>query len=82
MLFALLFAFAQTAFAQASKVPEAVKMAFAKAYPSADDVDWELEDGHYEVEFEMADDKEMSIVYDANGALLETEVEIPFSIVK
>ena len=79
MLLAALFAFAQTAFTQASKVPEAVKMTFAKAYPNADDVEWELEDGNFEVEFEMSDDKEMSVVYDTNGTLLETEVEIAFS---
>ncbi|MFN0175392.1 MAG: PepSY-like domain-containing protein [Saprospiraceae bacterium] len=79
MLFIALFAFAQTAFSQASKVPETVKMAFAKAYPNADDVEWELEDGNFEVEFEMAEDQEMSVVYDAKGNLLETEVPIPFS---
>ena len=79
MLLAVLFAFAQTAFTQASKVPEAVKMTFAKAYPNADDVEWELEDGNFEVEFEMTDDQEMSVVYDANGIVLETELEIAFS---
>ena len=68
-----------SAFAQASKVPDAVKMAFAKAYPNVDDVEWELEDGNFEVEFEMADDQEMSVVYDSNGALIETEVPVPFS---
>lgn len=79
LLLLALFALAQTAFAQASKVPEAAKMAFAKAYPNADDVEWELEDGNYEVEFEMSDDQEMSVVYDASGNVLETEVEIAFS---
>lgn len=76
MLFVALFAFVQTAFAQASKVPEAVKMAFSKAYPNADDVEWELEDGNFEVEFELTDDKEMSVLYDATGAVLETEVPV------
>ncbi len=79
MLLIALFAFAQTAFAQSQKVPEAAKMAFTKAYPKADDVKWEREKGNFEVEFEMADDQEMSVVYDANGAVLETEVEIAFS---
>ena len=79
MLLIALFAFAQTAFTQSKKVPEAAKMAFAKAYPTADDVKWEMEDGNYEVEFEMADDQEMSVVYNANGAVLETEAEIAFS---
>lgn len=79
LLFVTLFAFAQMTFAQASKVPEAAKIAFQKAYPKADDVKWEVENGNFEVEFEMADDQEMSLVYDSNGTLLETEVEIPFS---
>lgn len=79
MLVFALFAFAQTTFAQSSKVPEAVKIAFAKAYPNADDVEWEMENGNFEVEFEMSDDQEMSVVYNANGGLLETEVEIAFS---
>lgn len=74
-----LIALVQTVNAQASKVPEAVKLAFAKAYPKADDVKWERENGNFEVEFELTDDQEMSVVYDANGTLLETETEIPFS---
>ena len=78
-LLILLLAFAQTAFAQSSKIPEVVKAAFAKAYPNAKDVDWEHENGNFEAEFEMDGDKEMSAVYDAWGALLETEMEISFS---
>lgn len=79
VLFFAFIAVVQTAYAQASKVPEVVKLAFAKAYPNADDVKWERENGNFEVEFELADDQEMSVLYDANGALLETESEIPFS---
>lgn len=79
MLLAAIAFLGQTTFAQASKVPELVKSAFSKAYPSADDVQWELEDGNYEVEFELAEDQEMSVVYDASGSLLETEVPIQFS---
>ena len=81
LLFALL-ACAQISFAQktkSSKVPEPVKMAFSKAYPNVKDVDWEKENGNYEAEFELVDDQETSVVYDANGALLETEVEIAVS---
>lgn len=79
MLLLVLFAFAQIVYAQAAKVPEAVKMAFAKAYPNADDIEWEMESGNFEVEFEIAEDQEISVVYNANGELLETEVEIAFS---
>ena len=79
LLFITLFAFAQTAFTQSSKkVPAAVKAAFAKAYPTAADVDWEIEDGNFEAEYEMADNQEMSVVYDANGTVIETEVPIAF----
>jgi len=79
MLLIALFALAQTTFAQASKVPQAVKTALAQAYPNATDVDWELEDGKYEAEIDMEGGKEMSLLYDASGSLLETEVEIAFS---
>ncbi len=82
MLLIALFAFVQTTFAQkakSSKVPESVKMAFAKAYPHVEDVDWEKEDSNYEAEFDTAGDQEMSVVFDANGGLLETEVDIVFS---
>ena len=77
-----LFAFTQATFAQKakhSKVPDAVKIAFAKAYPETDDIDWSKEGNNYEAEFDVAGGKEMSVVYDANGGLLETEMPIAFS---
>lgn len=70
---------AQVAFAQKSKVPQVVQSAFTTAYPNAVDVDWEKEDGNYEAEFDSASGREMSVVFDANGGLLETEVPIVFS---
>lgn len=59
-------------------VPEAVKTAFKSAYPKADDVKWEKEDANYEVEFEI-DDVDHSALYDVNGKLLESEMEIETS---
>jgi hypothetical protein len=56
-------------------VPDAVKIAFKAAYPNADDVEWEKEDENYEVEFEL-NDVDYSVLYTADGTLLETEMEI------
>ena len=67
-----------TAYSQKVKeknVPNVVKMAFSKAYPNADDIEWEKEGTNYEVEFET-DEVEYSVLYDANGVLIETEIEI------
>lgn len=57
-----------------SKVPEAVKTNFAKQYPGTQ-VKWEKEDGKYEAGFEQAG-REMSILYAADGTILETEMAI------
>ena len=74
-----LFVVAQATFAQKSKVPQVVQSAFATAYPNAIDVDWEKEDGNYEAEFDTASGQEMSVLFSADGRLLETEVPIAFS---
>lgn len=81
-LFIALCAFALNLAAQKakhSKIPDAVTMAFAKAYPNVKDIDWEREKGNYEAEFDAADGKEMSVLYDATGAMLETEAPITFA---
>ena len=56
-------------------VPVVVKEAFNKQFTAAKDVEWEMEDGKYEVEFEI-NDEEMSAVFTNAGVLEETEVEI------
>lgn len=57
-------------------VPELVKKEFAKKYASATKVKWSLEKvGEYEAEFDM-NKKEMSVVIDGKGNLLEVETEI------
>ena len=57
------------------KVPAPVKQAFAKKFPAATDVKYEMEKKDYEINFK---DKgvEMSANFDATGSWLETETEI------
>ena len=57
------------------KVPAPVKQAFAKKFPGATDVKYEMEKKDYEINFK---DKgvEMSANFDATGKWLETETEI------
>lgn len=62
-------------FAQESKVPAAVKDAFRKQYPQAVKVEWEAEKGNYEAEF-VSNGIRQSVLMDAAGKVLETEVEI------
>lgn len=59
----------------ADKVPAPVKEAFAKKFPAATDVKYEMEKKDYEINFK---DKgiEMSANFDATGKWLETETEI------
>lgn len=58
----------------ASKVPVAVKAAFAKQYPGAI-AKWEKEAGNYEVNFKQ-NGSTMSALYDANGTMKESEMDI------
>ena len=57
------------------KVPAPVKQAFAKKFPAATDVKYEMEKKDYEINFK---DKgvEMSANFDVTGKWLETETEI------
>lgn len=55
--------------------PDAVKTAFAKAYPGAQNVKWDKEDNDYEVSFKQGS-KSMSAIYDMKGTLKETETSI------
>jgi len=57
------------------KVPTSVKEAFAKKFPGATEVKYEMEKKDYEINFK---DKgvEMSANFDATGKWLETETEI------
>jgi hypothetical protein len=57
------------------EVPAAVKSALQKKYPNAKDLKWEKEKGNYEAEFEVTK-TDYSLLMDASGNVLETEVEI------
>ena len=57
-----------------SKVPAVVKAAFDKQFPGVN-AKWEKEDGSFEVNFTQ-NGHEMSALYDANGKMTESEMEI------
>ncbi len=76
----LLAAMLTVAFANAQKiqdkdVPATVKTTFQKQYPDVKEVKWEKENENFEVEFELKE-TEYSVLLDASGNILETEVEI------
>lgn len=60
---------------QEKDVPANVKTAFHKQYPNVTKIKWSKEDGKYEAEFEISEE-ETSVLIDATGSILETEVEI------
>lgn len=67
-----------SAFAQKMQdkdIPAVVKSAFQKAQPDAKEVKWEKEGDNFEAEFEHGK-TEQSVVLNAQGNILETEVEI------
>ncbi|GAB3047393.1 PepSY-like domain-containing protein [Spirosoma pulveris] len=59
-------------------VPAATKARVARLYPGVKAVKWEKEDGNYEAEL-THNGKELSLVIDANGNILETETTIALS---
>ena len=60
----------------AEQVPQAVKAAFSKQFPTAKRIKWELEAANqYEVDFRQAK-TDCSALFDQNGGLLVTETEI------
>jgi len=61
----------------ASKVPASVKATFEKQYPGVS-VKWEKEDGKYEAGFKQ-NGNTMSALYEANGTMTESEMDIKVS---
>ena len=57
------------------QVAENIKQSLKALYPKAENVKWDKEDGNFEANFEM-NDMEMSVIFDAQGKVLETETEI------
>jgi hypothetical protein len=64
--------------AQEKDVPDAVKTAFQKNFPQAKVEKWEKEGDNFEAEFEL-NKSEQSVLFDAQGNILETETEIELS---
>jgi hypothetical protein len=56
-------------------VPAAVKEGFKNSFPNSKAKEWEKEDDNFEAEFDVKK-VETSALFDANGSLLQTEVEI------
>ena len=72
-MFAVSFANAQKV--SDKEVPTVVKNTLQKSYPSAKEIKWEKEKANYEAGFEVSE-KEYSLLIDASGKILETEMEI------
>jgi hypothetical protein len=58
-----------------SNIPELVKITLVNSYPNATAVQWEKEENNFEVGFE-SEKKKYSILFDLNGEIRETEIEI------
>lgn len=57
------------------EIPVSAKTTFEKNYPTAKEVKWEKEDELFEVNFDF-NGKDYSVLYDANGLCVETEIEM------
>lgn len=60
---------------QEKNVPASVKASFQKLYPNAKEVKWDKESEKFEASFEI-NKIDNSVLFDAQGNLLETEIEI------
>lgn len=70
------FTFAQKL--QDKKVPALVKASFIKQYPNIKDVQWDKEGERFEASFEV-NKIDHSVLFDAQGNVQETEIEIETS---
>lgn len=61
-----------------TKVPAIVKSSFTKTYPGVRDAKWSKEDDKFEASFEV-NEVDQSVVIDAEGKIIETEVAIKFT---
>jgi len=81
MLIALVFLLGLQTIAQNKKneeIPKEVKKAFAKDYPNAKNVKWDMEDEDFEASF-VVKKVNISVIYDEEAELKETETEISTS---
>lgn len=75
LLTALLFTlalFACDSDVEATEIPDAVRSAFERSYPTASDVEWEMDDENYTVEFDF-NGEEFEMMYSPTGEPLELE---------
>ncbi len=63
---------------QSKDVPEAVKAAFQKEFPGVKGTKWDKEESNFEASFNN-NKSDQSVVFDAEGNILEIEVEIKLS---
>lgn len=63
---------------QEKDVPAPVKTSFQKNFPQAKVDKWEKEGVNFEAEFEL-NKSEQSVLFDAQGSIIETEIEIEIS---
>lgn len=63
---------------KSSDIPKAVEENFNNEYPNSQNAEWEKEGDYYEVEFETGG-VEKTVVYDKNGSVISTEIEIAIS---
>jgi hypothetical protein len=59
-------------------VPSVVREKFSSLYPNITSYKWEKENGNYEAAFKE-NGTEISVIFDAKGTLIQTEVEIPIT---
>jgi hypothetical protein len=71
----VLLIFLTTIYSQAINVPKKISEEFLKLYPGVTKSQWDKEGNNYEVNF-TKDKKEMSLLFNSEGKILETETAI------
>jgi hypothetical protein len=64
---------------KSAQVPEAVKNALLKKYPSASNVTWEKEKGNFEANWGGRSKEDNSVLFTPDGTFVETVVAIPIA---
>lgn len=81
VVFIVVMLFATISFAQKMQdknVPAIIKAAFQKKYPTVKKLKWDKEGNNYEASFDL-NKSDNSVLMDAQGNVIETEVEIELS---
>jgi biopolymer transport protein ExbD len=56
-------------------IPEPITKSVKDLYPNAQEINWSVKDGEYESQFKV-DEKEIKLLLDEKGKVLESEIEI------